>query len=167
MSCLDDTQWLPVGWLPVCPLGRYFKWGKELWTLPLVLALLRTAGFSPGFPEGMGFETTCLPFSQMVQPLNKSLFPSSPASASRVCLLLVVGSRTPLWFGDIMVARKTRPRASSIKMYQASLSSKRLGSLTWRYPESGTQGHSVKGNSYPLITGAGKVMLHRSRSPYP
>ena len=50
----------------------------------------------------MGFEKGIPLFSQIIQHSNKNFFPFSPVSASRACLLLTVGSQTPLWFGNIV-----------------------------------------------------------------
>ena len=40
------------------------------------------------------------PSSKILEHLNKNSFPFSPASASRVCLLMAAGTQTLLWFGN-------------------------------------------------------------------
>ena len=56
---------------------------QELWALPFVWVLLRTTEFCLGFVKGNEPEMESPPFSQIIQHPNKSLFPFSPASASR------------------------------------------------------------------------------------
>ena len=60
--------------------------------VPLVLVWLRVARFSSEFLEGS------LSFFQIVQHFNEDLFPVSPNSASRICLLVMAGSLTPTLF---------------------------------------------------------------------
>ena len=50
--------------------------------------------------EEMSFEARSSPFSQIVQHLNKTLLPFSPASAPRVGPVVAEGSRAPLQSGD-------------------------------------------------------------------
>lgn len=54
----------------------------------------------PRFSGGAGF-----PSLRSCSIWIKNLFPSSPASASRVCWLVVAGSQTPFWFCNILTWR--------------------------------------------------------------
>lgn len=56
---------------------------QQLWILPFVFHLLKLAGLSALCGRGES-EMGCPPFSQIVEHLNKNLFPFPPAFASRV-----------------------------------------------------------------------------------
>ena len=53
---------------------QYSKMEQELWALPFLLVLLRTAGLCLGLAKEVGFETRILPFFQGMQHLNKTSF---------------------------------------------------------------------------------------------
>ena len=117
--CCYWEQAKPTGWLCCSHVwflkDSIFKWEKELWA-QLGIVRQKVTEFSSGSSGGNGLWGRSLPTSKIMQLFNKRpLSISQLTSVSGICLSVVVGSQTPLLFGNSIIHKCSGSRENGQK----------------------------------------------------